>query len=1063
MAPSIAGVQDATSHLSQCYILKSESEGYENASDLDKGIEMAENCRHSLPENPADKGHFLHYLSRAYILKYKRDERQEYAGKALTYAQEAVHSTGGKLTWTVETLWEALKCSCKEMPERNEAVIKNSLESIGKAIGARSHSLGMFFQKLCGGKGGLSLLDFKLDERVHLLGAASAKGSQLGNPDANSYSLMLLRDAMMLIERYRTSKATADLDNAERMLQLITQSGKEPRFKEILNYTFGCLFEQRFLRSNQLGDAERGVWSLVQAERFAEEPMEKRFHRNRALRLIYNVYVYLGGTLLNVTSGGEEYFQIGLLISKYVITCFSQESQAATAQTESFNQFTLDYGTMLGSCLDKFGLEGVCANIDCGAILESFLDQIGLEEVYSEQVSIRDLLERIRKELKQFSGDSKIKSSHTKERTEDFMKLDFERLFQDESLSIDSRIKIAATGSSIYIDNQKYSEAFTLLSAAVELIPLLNCRSMPTDDVEHLISTLDVAANDIVALALQVGKPAYDALTYMERTRGLIISHIMDVRSDLSHLREINADLAARMEEVQSRIIQLDVGRGKMKEFAWVEHEDQNTAFDEMDHLCQEIRALPGLSNFMLPPTEQALQAAAQLGPVVVLNAATFRSDALLITKDGVRNIQLQDLRWDDIVKNMSVMASAVSMSDPGQRAKCNKKLKQFLKWLWDTAVKPVLMNLNFQKISDPEFSSDPKASTPPRIWWVSSGILSNLPLHAAGDYGRKFSSQTEAAINYCVSSYTPTVKTLLHSRQLQSSYRPPIICAKLLILAMTITPGYPSLESVKDESKKIREQFNGKGIKIDDNKIMLQVEDSIAPTIHTAKSKIADSDIIHFACHGISAPRSPMDSHLLVMNESGNDVDRLTVRDILRSRHLHSAKLAYLSACSSAHISSRKLLDEGIHMASALQLAGFQHVIGTLWETDDEMSNNIALGFYKALFSREDPLKDSNIAKALHEAVKAELMENNGNEDEKMCVGRGGENSTDGYGYEGRVRGSSGTPSSQHHSDSQAAVVGEKPAVREGNPKTADLEVVMELVKRGTQEGGTEMQFIYG
>jgi CHAT domain-containing protein len=45
-----------------------------------------------------------------------------------------------------------------------------------------------------------------------------------------------------------------------------------------------------------------------------------------------------------------------------------------------------------------------------------------------------------------------------------------------------------------------------------------------------------------------------------------------------------------------------------------------------------------------------------------------------------------------------------------------------------------------------------------------------------------------------------------------------------------------------------------------------------------------------------------------------------------------HRAQLAFLSACQTARNPARDLLDEAIHLASAFQLAGYPHVVGTLW-----------------------------------------------------------------------------------------------------------------------------------
>ncbi|MCA2227374.1 CHAT domain-containing protein [Nonomuraea aurantiaca] len=52
---------------------------------------------------------------------------------------------------------------------------------------------------------------------------------------------------------------------------------------------------------------------------------------------------------------------------------------------------------------------------------------------------------------------------------------------------------------------------------------------------------------------------------------------------------------------------------------------------------------------------------------------------------------------------------------------------------------------------------------------------------------------------------------------------------------------------------------------------------------------------------------------------------------DELTSLVIDDGYLAYLSACTTA-FGGVELLDESVHIASALQLAGFTHVIGTLW-----------------------------------------------------------------------------------------------------------------------------------
>jgi CHAT domain-containing protein len=64
-----------------------------------------------------------------------------------------------------------------------------------------------------------------------------------------------------------------------------------------------------------------------------------------------------------------------------------------------------------------------------------------------------------------------------------------------------------------------------------------------------------------------------------------------------------------------------------------------------------------------------------------------------------------------------------------------------------------------------------------------------------------------------------------------------------------------------------------------------------------------------------------------------------LTVNDLLdvNIRRDNSPFLVYLSACGTGRIKNEDIRDDNLHLISGCQLAGFSHVIGTLWEVNDE------------------------------------------------------------------------------------------------------------------------------
>jgi CHAT domain-containing protein len=93
----------------------------------------------------------------------------------------------------------------------------------------------------------------------------------------------------------------------------------------------------------------------------------------------------------------------------------------------------------------------------------------------------------------------------------------------------------------------------------------------------------------------------------------------------------------------------------------------------------------------------------------------------------------------------------------------------------------------------------------------------------------------------------------------------------------------------------------------------------------------------------------------------------------------LKNAQLAYLSACHAAANRVEDLLDEGIHLAGACQIAGFPHVIGTLWSIHDKHSVQVAEVVYGSIFPRSGKkvVDFAQTAAGLHSAIR-QLREEN-------------------------------------------------------------------------------------
>lgn len=98
---------------------------------------------------------------------------------------------------------------------------------------------------------------------------------------------------------------------------------------------------------------------------------------------------------------------------------------------------------------------------------------------------------------------------------------------------------------------------------------------------------------------------------------------------------------------------------------------------------------------------------------------------------------------------------------------------------------------------------------------------------------------------------------------------------------------------------------------------------------------------------------------------------DLLSVADISQL-YLPHAELAYLSACSTADNSTQLLADEVIHLVSGFQVAGFAHVVGSMWPAADEVCADAAKSFYEHLCAESgwQVSADDAIARHLHSAT---------------------------------------------------------------------------------------------
>jgi CHAT domain/Tetratricopeptide repeat len=522
------------------------------------------------------------------------------------------------------------------------------------------------------------------------------------------------------------------------------------------------------------------------------------------------------------------------------------------------------------------------------------------------------------------------------------------------------RIQAARAAASLAADTDP-SQAAALLDTAVRLLPQTAPRQLSRPDKQYALSGFAFLASEAAALTLQTSGSASRALGLLELGRAVLHSQVLDTRSDLTDLRAHHPDLAARFLELCDQLDPAeDTGpvpsatAADPARIRQVAAPDRRHVAAELAALLDQIRGLDGFETFLLPPQPDQLTCHAHRGPIVVFSISRYRSDAITITPQAITHVRLPDLALDTLRDKIDGFGRALAVATSrkagdSERSGAQDTLSQILEWLWDSAAEPVLHGLGYQDPADP-------GTAGPAVWWAPGGLLGQLPLHAAG-YHRQPGGCT--VIDRVTSSYTPTVRGLGYARD-HNTANP---AAHSLIVAMPSTPGAPPLPYAASEAQMLQARLPAPTLLIEDP----GTPGENCPTKAAVLAHLAEAGIAHFACHARSDPIDPSRSELFLHDHKQHP---LTVAGLATIR-LDQAQLTYLSACRTSRNASIALLDEAIHLTSAFQLAGFPHVIGTLWQIDDVAAVHVADAFYTHLQTQPSVFDTTKCAQALHYAIR--------------------------------------------------------------------------------------------
>ena len=323
----------------------------------------------------------------------------------------------------------------------------------------------------------------------------------------------------------------------------------------------------------------------------------------------------------------------------------------------------------------------------------------------------------------------------------------------------------------------------------------------------------------------------------------------------------------------------------------------------ELERVVTSIHALLGLSRFLLPSLFPNLQRAASGGPVIIVNASQYNCDALIvfhdrdavhiplqITQEGVRDLSKE-------LHTLSVRATKDAVT---------RDLAFFLRKIWDQIISPIVDRLQTT------------LSSQSRIWWCPTAEFSMLPLRAAGPFETGQKNLPELYI----SSYTPTLTALLRARRYDRS-NSATEHKRFLAIGQANAADESGLPSEGAELDNIRQLVDGLAI--------FTRVDGAESCISRVVEELNRSEWVHLVCHGLLDPEQPFES-AFALRDGPFTIQRIIGCD------LKNPEFAYLSACHTT-VGDEESPDEVIHLASAMQFAGFPSVIGTMWAVNDSVT----------------------------------------------------------------------------------------------------------------------------
>lgn len=258
---------------------------------------------------------------------------------------------------------------------------------------------------------------------------------------------------------------------------------------------------------------------------------------------------------------------------------------------------------------------------------------------------------------------------------------------------------VAAWRAAEQLESRKTQRANELLRIAFERLPSVSPCTLHLPDQQFILSGFAGLAGFGAAVSLVCGH-VFEALHRLEAGKGIIYSVRLDMRTDVTALKEKHPQLANQIEERRNQLDSLSLSnRFTSPEYvvdSAAKTEELRLASLAFDSMLQNIRGIDGFATFLCDPSQAEMSALAEHGPIVVFNVALRRSDAFLITKERVKSLCLPKLQYRVLQATTVSIQSALNNLIPARYSKATTEMKRLLEWLWEVALIQYWRNWGF-------------------------------------------------------------------------------------------------------------------------------------------------------------------------------------------------------------------------------------------------------------------------------------------------------------------------------------------------------------------------------